>query len=215
MRSSRSVALATWMLQNLGDGVGGEALAGDLLEELSVGRSMGWYWRQVFGAVGTKLLATSRIYALPLIFSAGWSMFYPAWLAIARSSLQRALLACPAILNWPYSAFLDLALGVLPAITFVGAGFSTYLFLRRSPLGKITQRNLLRSLSISFNVLLMETLFLLWLAKPHGTNLHLLATGNLYSSFHWTAVSVPLSLSLYSALISLRPYTQKRPSLLV
>ena len=43
MKSIKSVALATWMLEHLAFGSDNEALCGDLLEEFQLGRSAAWY----------------------------------------------------------------------------------------------------------------------------------------------------------------------------
>src|ERR1700730_13903178 len=51
MKSSKPPAIATWILEHLVVGKKHEALAGDLSEEFSQGRSAAWYWRQVFVAI--------------------------------------------------------------------------------------------------------------------------------------------------------------------
>ena len=51
MRSSRPPVLATWLLEHLRFSNTDEVLAGDLLEDFQHGRSVAWYWRQVFAAI--------------------------------------------------------------------------------------------------------------------------------------------------------------------
>src|SRR5258708_38884252 len=104
MRAGRGVALMTWVLEHLRAGIDGRALAGDLLEELEAGRSASWYWRQAAYAVAANAMAASRAYAMPLIFSVGWSLLYPAWLAIGRGGLTRAIVGYASFFEWPYSA---------------------------------------------------------------------------------------------------------------
>jgi hypothetical protein len=51
MRSPKPPLLATWILKHIQVGTTDDALAGDLLEEFQNGRSVAWYWRQVFAAI--------------------------------------------------------------------------------------------------------------------------------------------------------------------
>jgi hypothetical protein len=51
MTSSKPPALATWLVEHLVSGDKNEALTGDLMEQFRQGRSVAWYWRQVFGAI--------------------------------------------------------------------------------------------------------------------------------------------------------------------
>ena len=48
---SEPPALATWLLEHIRFSNTDEALAGDLLEEFTRGRSAAWYWRQVLLAI--------------------------------------------------------------------------------------------------------------------------------------------------------------------
>jgi hypothetical protein len=51
MRPSEPPVLATWLLEHVRFSNTDEALAGDLLEDFRHGRSVAWYWRQVFAAI--------------------------------------------------------------------------------------------------------------------------------------------------------------------
>jgi hypothetical protein len=169
MRAGRAIALATWVLEHLSAGMDGKALAGDLLEELAAGRSAGWYWRQVACAVAASAMAASRVYALPMIFSAGWSLLYPGWMAIGRGVFARTILNYSRSLEWPYSALLEPVLGVLPVIVFVWVGLLVYLSVpiyspskpSRESSRKLSALRLLGSFSVGFNVLLMASAALL------------------------------------------------------
>ncbi len=64
MNSANPPRLAAWVLQHFGPEFNNEALAGDLWEAFTQGRSKAWYWRQVLAAVRWRRL----LYAL-LVFS--------------------------------------------------------------------------------------------------------------------------------------------------
>jgi len=51
MKSSKPPVLATWVVEHMVPGGTNDALAGDLLEQFSQGRSASWYWRQAIGAI--------------------------------------------------------------------------------------------------------------------------------------------------------------------
>jgi hypothetical protein len=90
----RSHAATAWIFERLGLDV---ALAGDLLEECAGGRSIVWYWRQVFVAVwvGTwdaifdhKLLAL-RAVITGCAANAGWLFLWQKFLHFGRSERPR------------------------------------------------------------------------------------------------------------------------------
>lgn len=56
--------LATWILLRFADARVCDCLAGDLLEEFANGRSPGWYWRQVAGALLTGFTHALRTHGL-------------------------------------------------------------------------------------------------------------------------------------------------------
>jgi hypothetical protein len=202
MKCLQSVAFATWMLDHLTFGVRNNALTGDLLEELQCGRSAGWYWRQVLVAIGVALSSRSRVYALPLVFSAGWSILYPElWFSIMRSRFVRAILDGLAAYDWPYSTGLQFVRVVLPAALFVWLGLFIYLASHKQLERKLSALRLMGSLSISLNVLLVA------LIGQHlgdfGVSLRDLSWESINS--HLVAISVPLALSLFSALIFALP----------
>jgi hypothetical protein len=106
MKPPMTVALATWLLEHLTFGGDTEAISGDLL------------------AIGIRMWIATRQYALPLIFSAAWSILYPLWRIIGRDWLK-LMHATPdrwVAHAWPYSTMLDLADGILPAVAFIWLG---------------------------------------------------------------------------------------------
>ena len=73
MNSVKPPRLAVWLLEHFGPELNQEALAGDLNEAFQQGRSKGWYWRQVLGAIRWRRLIR------PLLGSAAmaWVMTSP------------------------------------------------------------------------------------------------------------------------------------------
>jgi hypothetical protein len=208
MKPTESVALATWILEHLTFGSHNEALAGDLLEELRRGRSAVWYWRQVLSAIRVSAVSQFRDYALPLAFSAGWSMFYPVWwLYIERSQLARTMFERWVALDWPYSTSWKLAGGIIPVVTFLWLGFFVYLMSHRELAPQLSKLQLLGSLSISLNVLLVGLLIHF---KHPGIDVGYVTRESLYANSHLVAISMALALSLLSAISSSLP-TVRRP----
>jgi hypothetical protein len=202
MKPIRSVALATWMLERFTFGPHGEALSGDLLEELQQGRSVQWYWRQVVAAIGVGLANRSRSYAQPLAFSIGWCMFYPAWwLYIERSPYAVRTFTHWLALDWPPSISMKLVVEVLPMVTFLWLGFFVYLTSHPETLQRLSPFRLLRSLSISLNVLLV--CFILRF-MPSAADVRNVTRESLYGNLPLITLSVALALSLMSAIVSAR-----------
>jgi hypothetical protein len=198
MKPIDSKAFATWMLEHLAPGPHREALSGDLLEELRHGRSANWYRRQVASAVGAGILTRSREYALPLAFSLGWSMFYPAlWRCVDRIQLVQAIFAQWTAADWPYSSSLKpLSEEIIPAILFVWLGFLIYLMSSTETTRKLSAFRLLRSLSVSLNVLFLGVL--IHLGHPEVD----INGGGFYSNSHLATTCLLLALSLLSAIVS-------------
>ena len=122
MRLSKHILLARCLLEHLHIGPYAESLAGDLEENLRAGRSARWYWRQVLSAIGMDALTLLRAYAVPVVFSAGWSTLYPAWMVAGRGGRMQAMLER----STSYSTSLDLASGIIPALVFLWLGFFLY-----------------------------------------------------------------------------------------
>jgi hypothetical protein len=205
MKPIPSVALATWMLEHLTFGSPNESLSGDLLEELRSGRSAGWYWRQVLSAIAVTLSSKSRAYLLPLVFSVGWSIGYPAlWLSIARSRLAQTILERIGAHDWPYSTGMHFVSAAVPAVMFVWIGFFVYLTSRNHVDRQLPTLRLFASLSISLNVLFVAIIG--QHLRNSGVDLRNVSLDNLNS--HLVALSIPLALSLFSALVCALPQTR-------
>jgi hypothetical protein len=79
MKSSKPPGLATWLLEHSKPGGKNEALAGDLLEQFSQGRSVAWYWRQVLVAILAAFLKEWRGFVWGLFFPVGWAYLLKFW----------------------------------------------------------------------------------------------------------------------------------------
>jgi len=198
MKTMRSVGLANWMLQHCTFGCYDESLAGDLLEELRAGRSVGWYWRQAISAIAVALSNKSRTYVSPLVFSAGWSMLYSAlWPFLLDSRAARTIVHRMAAYDLPYStAWRDVA-ALTPVVLFIWIGFFVYLTVF-GPIGsKPETMRLLGSLSISLNVLLVVTI------GQHltGSGIDLSKVSRDNFNTHLFALTIPILLSLFAGLV--------------
>ncbi len=115
MRTTKSVAFASWMLVHLPLGSHNEALAGDLLEAFHSGRSAMWYRRQVLAAIAIGAIDATHASAVILAFSATWTMLYPAWRLIVSDVMGHSLPDRWLLLAWPYSSLAQIGYGVVPA----------------------------------------------------------------------------------------------------
>jgi hypothetical protein len=207
MKPMPSVALATWMLEHLTFGSPNEPLSGDLLEELRSGRSAGWYWRQALSAIAVTLSNKSRAYVLPLAFSAGWSILYPVlWLCITGNRLTQAILERMGAHDWPYSTGLHFVSATIPAAMFVWIGFFVYLTSSNQVARQLSTLRILGSLSISLNVLFVTTIG--QHLRNSGIDVRNVARENFNSQL--VALSIPLALSLFSALVCALPPMRRR-----
>jgi hypothetical protein len=207
MKPMTSVALATWMLEHLTFGSPNESLSGDLLEELQSGRSVGWYWRQALSAIAVTFSSKSRAYVLPLVFSAGWSILYPAmWPSTMRGLLTLPIVERMVALDWPYSTSLQVVGEIAPAAMFVWIGFFVYLASRNQGFRQLSMFRFLGSLSLSLNVLFVATIAQhLISSRMDARNV---PSENLDP--YLVALSIPLALSLFSALMCVLPQTRRQ-----
>lgn len=88
MKTSDPPRLGVWLLEHFGPETNIEALTGDLLEGLSQGKSIGWYWRQIraaipwnkhlryllFAAGYAWLITWSDFWGIPRTANRGWDM---------------------------------------------------------------------------------------------------------------------------------------------
>jgi CubicO group peptidase (beta-lactamase class C family) len=205
MRPNRIVTFSVWLVDRINRGSKGHALAGDLLEELENGRSMGWFLHQIAAAVLINSAAIASRCTTLLIFSAGWSLLYPTWRALCVGSPTYTL-DHRGITAWPWATLLELAFGIIPAIVFVWLGAAVFAFLTRSTRLFSTQ-GLWSALSVSTTVLLAATLVVLrQLAHPQPV-IRDVMRADFYLVDHLYFISVPLTLSLMLALLFLSAET--------
>ena len=202
MRPIRFIALATWMVEHLTFGPKNEALSGDLLEELQLGRSATWYWRQVCSAIAADVLSRVREWAIPLIFCAGWNSLYSCWNLLSRAAFAHTMPSGWTALAWPWSALSPLGYGIVPALTFVWLGFLVYVLARPGTFHELTAQRLLWGLSASLNVPLVSTILLLHHFRQSRVDLGSVTREDFYSAFHFLWISIPLGLSLLAAVSS-------------
>lgn len=121
--------LASWMLEQFTFGYRNEAMAGDLFEEFRSGRSRGWYWRQVLGAIAICLCRAAREHGVMALFALLWSMLAPAWLLAVAGFEQHADLNSRFYrMDWPWSTVCDLGLLLFADLLFIWTGIVFYLF---------------------------------------------------------------------------------------
>lgn len=127
MRRAGPPTLATWMLEHFTFGCRNEALAGDLYEEFRSGRSTGWYWRQVGGAIAIGLYRAAGNHGMVALFALLWSMLAPAWLLIVADVERHADLNSRFYrMDWPWSTVCDLGLLLLANLVFIWIGIILY-----------------------------------------------------------------------------------------
>ena len=150
MSETNPQTLAMWILDQVTPAIHEEALAGDLLEEFRRGRSTGWYWRQVLGAVAMGCSREMRRRGLTLVFAVFWSVLAPAWLlAIASVEQHFDLNRRFGEMEWPWSVVCDWGSLLAANVLFIWAGVALYLTSHIWTTGKLKLRPLVRGLAAS------------------------------------------------------------------
>lgn len=118
--------LATWLLEHLIRREDNEALAGDLLEEVGQGRSVTWYWYQVFVAILAALSKELRTRWITILFAVIVSVVV-SYKQIWHSFEFERLFSWGIRLPWPASFVFTIALwSATEGLVFVVA-FAAYL----------------------------------------------------------------------------------------
>lgn len=113
MRARRPPKLPTWLLRNCTLLMNRDAIVGDLLEEFWMGRSAGWYWRQVAAAIVTGCTRMLRSHKLALLFAIFWCFIPQSFMGVyfLRSGIFNGhFMDTIYSLDWPYSTILSLGL---------------------------------------------------------------------------------------------------------
>lgn len=150
MRSSKPPALATWLVEHAVRGGNSEPLAGDLLEQFSQGRSAGWYWRQVVGAVivgWSKEFRTLGVAAVvTVVWTSALTLFYGHFWADAQMLALNLMVMRHGWWDWGGAGFSNWCLSSLAFAAFnalpIALATSMYLGLARM----FTVRRFLRGL---------------------------------------------------------------------
>ena len=123
---SHPPSLATWLLEHLIRREDNEALAGDLSEEFAQGRSVTWYWYQVFVAILVALSKELRTRWVTILFAvlvSGVVSYRQIWHSFEFEGLFTWGIKLP----WPVSLVFTIALwSAAERLVFVVA-FSAYL----------------------------------------------------------------------------------------
>jgi hypothetical protein len=211
MTPSRVLRAALWLLDHLALGPHAEALAGDLHEELEAGCSALWLWRQVIAAILFGLWNRTGSYLLPLLFSVLWTPLYTGWRFFGADRLTHVDPARYATLAWPFSSCMEIVNGVIPAVTFIWLGLMLYIFLRSDRAHRTSPFHITLGLSVSLSTLLLATLGLMHQLTGTGLDLRFVTQDDFYLTLHLFAVSIPLALSLFTAILLSFPRTPRSP----
>jgi hypothetical protein len=173
MKRIEPPATATWLLEHFSPGKRNEALAGDLLEEFQNGRTAGWYWSQVLGAVALGWFRESLAHPSVLFFAALWSIAAPSWYVLTDKiqndlAINGSLSGLPfpwsliGYFGWPWIVWLS--------FSWMGAGL--YLFFQicitRNFHNLQLRRRLLVSLSVYLALYVGMCLLAVFLLPGHG-----------------------------------------------
>src|SRR5579872_2220108 len=123
MKTDKPPFIAVWMLEHMTMGVRNEALAGDLLEDFRLGRSVSWYWRQVLTAIVLGFSRELRAQWPAAAFAFLWTLPVPAyWILFVVKMEQSTFITRAWHLAWPYSTFCDLAFANAWQVLYVCTG---------------------------------------------------------------------------------------------
>jgi hypothetical protein len=164
-----------------------------------------WCWRQTLWAVVVEASGAARELALPVVFSAGWSMLYPAWRYFGQAEFAHVIPAAWLMRGWPWPGLLELSYGMVPAWVFLWTGFPVYLLLRREAMRDVTGTRLVQGLLSSNTVLLAATVALLHHFGHPQPDLQSMTREDFYTGFHLFSISLPIALSLLAALVFTLP----------
>ena len=197
------VRAALSLLRRVSGGPYGEALCGDLLEELERTGAAGQFFREIAVAL---LRGVWGRWLQPVMFSVGWSVCYPAWRAMDGGRLSAVLAQHGFAMAWPYSSVMLLASAGLSPLLFVWVG--ALLYVARAQRGERwaeTMVRAVRGLSLGLSVLLVAAMVMLsqqnraYADGEHGESGWIAAL-----SHRDSAMKLPLTLSLLAATLSAR-----------
>jgi hypothetical protein len=149
MKRRNPPIVAVWMQEHFVPGDSNEALAGDLLEEFSQGRSTLWYWRQVLMAIVLGFSKGLRNLWASVAFAALWSIPLPAFWALVVIRMQEStFITREWHLRWPYSMLCDFAFSNACQIIYIWSGLGAYFLLTSATGESVSLRSLRRGMMI-------------------------------------------------------------------
>lgn len=192
MRRTSPPSVATWMLEHM---TANEALAGDLLEDFLGGRSRGWYWRQVLGAIAIRCTREIRGHANVMLFAALWSMLAPAWLLVIGNTEERFNFSARIWqMDWPWSTVCDVGLLLGASVLFIWAGAALYLIPHLLATKNLRIRPLLKGILASLPALIALWAALVVLPKifleSQVVDQHLVSPVSPFSNGHMVAIQI-------------------------
>jgi hypothetical protein len=187
--------VATWMLEHLTAGPSNEALAGDLLEDFHRGRSRGWYWRQVLGAIAISCSREILNHANVMLFAALWSMLAPAWLLVIGNIEERFNFSERIWqMDWPWSTLCDVGLLLCTNVLFIWVGTLLYLIPHLLAARNLRVRALLKGILASLPVLVALWAALVVLPKifleSQVVDQHSVSPVSMFSSRHTVPIQI-------------------------
>jgi hypothetical protein len=186
---------ATWMLEHMTAGPSNEALAGDLLEDFRCGRSPGWYWRQVLGAIAISYSREILNHANVMLFAALWSMLAPAWLIMIGNTEERFKFSSRIWqMDWPWSTVCDVGLLLAANVLFIWVGTVLYLIPHLLAARNLRVRPLLKGIAAGLPALIALWAALVVLPKifleSQVVDQHSVSPVSLFSNRHMAPIQI-------------------------
>ena len=201
MREPVWVRIAIWMIERGTPRGTGEALAGDLLEELHAGRSAGWFWGEVLLTLGQNVAKRVRPYAVALGFSVLWSAMFPYWFRGAWGRVLPAQMERWSALDWPYSSLLVVTGGLVPAVGCVFLGLGVYVLLVADGGGRPSGLRIVGSLSLGLNVLFVAVIALSAFGAGNVAEPHLTVQETMLLGAPQPVWTLPSATALWTAIV--------------
>ncbi|MEK6398938.1 MAG: TIGR03435 family protein, partial [Terriglobus sp.] len=171
------------------------------------GRSGWWCLAQALRRSAIAGEQRLRLLLLPFWFSVGFAALYPLWQRLYAPAAAQFLMRYRGTVQWPGSAVLELAAGVLPAVMFVWVGVFLYGVLRHRSL-KLSP--VVAMLSLNVGAFLLFTVMMLRLHALHN-DLRVLSHTDFYYPVVPTHFSLLVLLSVFGAVVVL-PRERRRVS---
>jgi hypothetical protein len=194
MKSLQPPSLAIWLLEHLMPGGNDDALAGDLLEAYSQGRSAGWYWRQVLVAIMVGFSKELRMRWITIIFAVTVCGAVP-WQQLWYSSRFQSIIVWGIKLPWPASLLYAIAFLVAFQAVILLVALSIYIGATKS----VSLRNFLKGLSMALLILSLGTIGVMFLSVLQLPRLF----------FYYVVWRLPLFFSLLLGMWVARPSARR------